>query len=190
LQFSITAPVTNLLEFAQKSGVRSSLQFEVLTSRSLPRNVVRANLAERLNPLRQLFGLPATAFVLIALTNLADGQTPAQAASTTLTANPATVTVGASVTLNATVQPDNVQLTPGAPYSKPSGTITFLDGSAPLNATPLALTQNIFASQTFQQLFGPPSVVLTQRNVGGELTGDLNGDGIPTYLSTPTPIQS
>jgi hypothetical protein len=154
----------------------------VRISRSLSGNIVRANLAERLNSLRQLFMLPATALVLIALMSLADGQTPAQVASTTLTADPATITVGAAVMLNATVQPDNVQLTPGAPFSKPSGTITFLDGSTQLNATPVPLAPNTFASQTFQQLFGLPSAMLTQQNVQGELTGDLNGDGIPDLL--------
>jgi Bacterial Ig-like domain (group 3)/FG-GAP-like repeat len=173
---------------------RRTIQPPICTAhlqQSVP-NAVLANLAERLNPLRRLFRFPATAFVLFALTNLADGQTPAQTASTTLTANPATITIGASVTLNATVQPEIVQLTPGAAFTKPSGAITFLDGNTQLNAAPIALAPNIFASQTFQQLFGLPSAIFTQQNIGGELTGDLNGDGIAdlliyAYVGGPAP---
>lgn len=132
--------------------------------------------------MRQLFGLPATAVVLIALASLADGQNPTRVASTTLTANPATITVGASVTVKATVQPDSVQLTPGAPFSKPSGTITFLDGTVPLGSAAVALVPNVFGSAPFQQIFGTPDPMLTQRNVQGALTGDLNGDGVADLL--------
>jgi hypothetical protein len=132
--------------------------------------------------MRGYFSLPALLLTLAAFPGVSDGQSGTGTATTTVTANPSTITVGASLTLNATAQPDNVQLTPGAPFSKPSGTITFLDGSTRLNATPVAVAPSTFASQTFQQLFGLPSAMLTQQNVQGELTGDINGDGIPDLL--------
>jgi Bacterial Ig-like domain (group 3)/FG-GAP-like repeat len=119
--------------------------------------------------------------LLLAL-NLSANLAPAQnGATTTVTANPATVTVGSSVGLTATVQPNNVSLSPGHAFTKPSGTITFLDGSTPLDNTPLPLASNTFASATFQQAFGTPDSFIA-KNVQGGLTGDLNGDDVADLL--------
>jgi FG-GAP repeat len=132
--------------------------------------------------LRFVFRLSAALFSVLTLPGLATGQAPNQMATTTVIANPTAVTVGASVALTATVQPNDPSINPGQAFAKPTGTITFLDGSTPLESTPVALATNIFASATFQQIFGAPDPMLTQQNVQGELTGDLNGDGIPDLL--------
>jgi hypothetical protein len=112
---------------------------------------------------------------------------PAQVGATTsVTANPTTITVGSSVGLAATVQPNSA---PGAGKTipRPSGTITFLDGSTPLSSAPIALAPNGIASATFPQIFGTPDPTLTANDlVGdpstGELVGDLNGDGVQDLL--------
>jgi Bacterial Ig-like domain (group 3)/FG-GAP-like repeat len=120
--------------------------------------------------------------LLLAL-NLSANLAPAQnGATTTVTANPATITVGSSVALTATVQPNNVSLSPGHAFTKPGGTITFLDGSTPLDNTPLPLAPNTFASATFQQAFGTPDSTFNRTTIPGELTGDLNGDGVSDLL--------
>jgi hypothetical protein len=51
-------------------------------------------------------------------------------ATTTVTANPATVTVGGSVGLTATVQPDNGSVSPGHALTKPTSSIKVEDPSA------------------------------------------------------------
>jgi hypothetical protein len=127
--------------------------------------------------LRHLLSFPALLLILNVFSSAATGQT---SATTTVTANPATVAAGASVGLTATVQPNNVSLTPGHAFPKPIGTITFLDGSTPLDNTPLSLAPNTFTSATFQQAFGTPDASIAQ-NVQG-LTGDLNGDGVADLL--------
>jgi subtilase family serine protease len=69
------------------------------------------------------------------------------ATTTTLTASPASpVSVGASVTLTATVKPASGSITP-------TGTVTFFNGSTALNATPISLT-NGAASFTSSTLAG------------------------------------
>jgi hypothetical protein len=117
------------------------------------------------------------------LSNLATGQ---NAVTTGLTANPATITVGSRVGLTATVQPDKASIT-GKTIARPSGSITFLDGSTPLSSSAIALTPNSYASATFPQTFGTPDPGLT---VGGELVGDLNGDGVQDLLiyGSPAPF--
>jgi hypothetical protein len=113
---------------------------------------------------------------------LAVGQNGTESATATLTVNPTTITVSGSVGLTATVQPNNVDIKPGQPFVKPTGTITFLDGSTPLNATPIALSTTPIASATFQQIFGTPDPAVAQQNTQGALAGDLNGDGIQDLL--------
>jgi len=105
-------------------------------------------------------------------------------ATTTVTANPATVTVGGSVGLTATVQPNNGSGSPVHAFTMPTGTITFLDGSTPLDSMPVALMPNTFVSATFPQEFGTPDTTLTTPSVltPEEITGDLNGDGTPDLL--------
>ncbi len=111
-----------------------------------------------------------------------------------MTANPATITVGGAVGLTATVQPNNVSISPGHAFTKPTGTITFQDGSTPLGNTPIALVPNTFASATFQQDFGTPDATFTAPTifVPAEITGDLNGDGTPDLLvySFASPTQT
>src|ERR1700677_3032572 len=80
--------------------------------------------------MRHLLSFPVLLSVLNVFPCMATGQT---GATTTLTPSPATITVGSSVALAATVQPNNVALSPGHAFTKLSGTITFLDGSTPLD---------------------------------------------------------
>ena len=63
--------------------------------------------------MRRLFFFSALLLTLNALTCLADGQNGTQSATTTVTANPATITVGGSIGLTATVQPNNSASNPG-----------------------------------------------------------------------------
>ena len=123
--------------------------------------------------MRRVLLFPVLLLMVSAFSGLADAQSGSHTATTTVTAEPATTTVGGAVALNATVQPNGVV---GQPISRATGTITFLDGSTPLST--VALTPNGFASATFQQTFGTPDPTL----IGGELTGDLNGDGLPDLL--------
>jgi hypothetical protein len=128
---------------------------------------------------RRLLLLPALLLTLNALSGLSAGQT---AATTTVTANPGTVTAGSAVGLTATVQPSAAPGV-GKTIPKPSGTITFLDGTTPLSSAPIALAPNGIASATFPQTFGTPDPTLIANElVGdqgvGELVGDLNGDGV------------
>ena len=50
-----------------------------------------------------------------------------------------------------------------------------------MDNTPVALGSNTFASATFPQTFGTPDPTISQP-VQGELTGDLNGDGVADLL--------
>ena len=126
--------------------------------------------------MRHLLSFPALLLILNGFSTMAPGQT---GATTTLTASPATITVGSSVGLAATVQPNSA---PGAGKTvpRPSGTITFLDGGASLNSAPIALAPNGIASATFPQTFGTPDPSLTAGR--GEVVGDLNGDGVQDLL--------
>lgn len=135
--------------------------------------------------MRRLLFCLAFLVTLNALSGLAAGQT---AATTTVTAIPATITVGSAVGLTATVQPSAA---PGAGKTipKPSGTITFLDSTTPLSSSPIVLAPNGLASATFSQIFGTPDPTFTpQPNIQnrglytGELVGDLNRDGSPDLL--------
>jgi FG-GAP-like repeat len=125
--------------------------------------------------MRRLLCFPALLLILNGFSTTATGQT---GATTTLTATPATITVGSSVGLATTVQPNSA---PGAGKTipRPTGTVTFLDGSASLSSAPIALAPNGIASATFAQTFGTPDPSLT---AGGELIGDLNGDGVQDLL--------
>jgi hypothetical protein len=140
---------------------------------------------------RRLLVFPALLLISSALPIVAVGQ---NSATTSVTANPTTIAAGGFVGLTATVQPNNVSVSPGHAFNKPTGTITFLDGGTPLNSTPVALTPNTFASATFAQAFGAPDAKLTTPTVFSpeELTGDLNNDGIPDLLvySYASPTQT
>ncbi len=136
--------------------------------------------------MRHLLSVPALLLMLNVCPGMVTGQT---AATTTLTANPTTITVGSSVGLAAIVQPNSA---PGAGKTvpRPSGTITFLDGSTSLSSAPIAVAPNGIASATFPQTFGTPDSSLT----AGEVVGDLNGDGVQDLLiygsATPFPLQT
>jgi hypothetical protein len=119
--------------------------------------------------MRRLLLFPALLLTMIAFSSPAPAQ---NGATTSVTANPASVTVGSSVGFTATVQPTSTTI-------RPTGTITFLDGTTPLSSSPVALAPNSYASATFPQTFGTPDPTLT---VGGELVGDLNGDGVQDLL--------
>ena len=120
---------------------------------------------------------PALLLTMIALPGISAGQNGTGTVATTVTANPTTITVGGTVGLTATIQPTSATI-------RPTGTITFLDGSTPLNGTPAALLPSTLASATFQQTFGTPSPTLTNPStfIPQGITGDLNGDGIPDLL--------
>jgi hypothetical protein len=125
--------------------------------------------------MRHLLSFPALLLILNGFSTTATGQTGAM---TTLTASPATITVGSSVGLAATVQPNSAP-SAGKTIPRPTGTVTFLDGSASLSSPPIALAPNGIASATFAQTFGTPDPSLA---AGGELVGDLNGDGVQDLL--------
>lgn len=127
--------------------------------------------------MRRLLLFPALLLIFNAVSRPAAGQ---DGATATVTANPSTLTAGGGVALDATVQPTNASVTPSHAFTKPTGTINFLDGSTPLSSAPIALVSNLFASATFAQVFGTPNAALTQ-NVQ-ELTGDMNGDGVADLL--------
>jgi Bacterial Ig-like domain (group 3)/FG-GAP-like repeat/Abnormal spindle-like microcephaly-assoc'd, ASPM-SPD-2-Hydin len=125
--------------------------------------------------MRGSFSLPALLLTFIAIPGMSAGQSGTGTATTTVTANPSTITVGGTVGLTATVQPTSTT-------TRPTGTITFQDGTTPLSSSPVALTPNGFASATFPQTFGAPDPTLTAQatiTYSGELVGDLNGDGVP-----------
>jgi hypothetical protein len=100
--------------------------------------------------MRRLFLFSALLFTLSTFSSLATAQ---ETATTTVTANPATITVGGTVGLSATVQP-NAGSSSGKTIARPTGTITFLDGSTPLSSAPIALAPNSYVSATFPQSFG------------------------------------
>ena len=125
--------------------------------------------------MRGSFSLPALLLTFMFFPGISAGQSGAGTATTTVTANPSTITVGGTVGFTATVQPASTT-------TRPTGTITFLDGSTPLNSAPIALAPNGLASATFPQSFGTPAPSLTTQatiTYSGELVGDLNGDGVP-----------
>jgi hypothetical protein len=126
------------------------------------------------------FSFPALLLTFIVFPGISTGQSGAGTATTTVTANPSTITVGGTVGLTATVQPAST-------ITRPTGTISFLDGTTPLSSSPVALAPNSFASAAFPQTFGTPDPSLT---VTGELVGDLNGDGVQDLLiyGSPAPF--
>jgi hypothetical protein len=127
---------------------------------------------------RRVFVFSVLLLMVSAFSGLADAQSGSHTATTTVTADPAITAVGGAVALNATVQPNGVL---SLPISRATGTITFLDGSTPMST--VALTPNGFASATFQQTFGTLDPTLVPANPWlGQLTGDLNGDGVPDLL--------
>ncbi len=125
----------------------------------------------------------ALLLTMVALPTISSGQNGTGTATTTVTATPASITVGQPVALAASVQANSVSA--GKAVTKPTGNITFLDGSMPLNKVPISLAPGGYSSSTFPQTFGTPDNTLTQpgnQEAIGELTGDLNGDGIPDLL--------
>ena len=103
------------------------------------------------------------------------GAAESQSVTTTVAANPTSVPAGGSVTLTATVEP---AISGGsvAP-TRATGTVTFLDGNTPLNATPIPLgAGDAFRSSTFQQAFGTVDPAL-ENSVQGELAGNFTADG-------------
>ncbi len=131
--------------------------------------------------MRRLFFFSALLFTLSTFFNPVFAQ---NTATTTVTASPSTITVGGTVGLSATVQP-NAGTSGGKTIARPTGTITLLDGSTPLSSTPIALAPDSYSSATFPQIFGTPDPPLTAKTIsslGGEAIGDLNGDGVEDLL--------
>jgi len=127
---------------------------------------------------------PALLLTMIALPGISPGQNGTGTPATTVAATPTSVTVGGTVGLTASVQANSVSA--GKAVTKPTGSITFLDGSTLLNTAPISLAPGGYSSATFPQTFGTPNTALTQLGNSqaiGELTGDLNGDGIPDLLA-------
>jgi hypothetical protein len=126
----------------------------------------------------------ALLLTMIVVPVVSSGQSGAGTATTTVTAAPASITAGGTVGLTASVQAKSVSA--GTAIARPTGSITFLDGSTPLNTAPISLAPGGYSSATFPQTFGTPDNTLTQQQIAsqaiGELTGDLNGDGIPDLL--------
>jgi hypothetical protein len=116
----------------------------------------------------------ALLLTMIALPRISSGQNGTGTAATIVTATPASTTVGGAVGLTASVQSTSTT-------TRPTGTISFLDGTTPLSGSPVALMPNSFAGTTFPQTFGTPDPTLTAQatiTYTGELIGDLNGDGV------------
>jgi hypothetical protein len=132
--------------------------------------------------MRYLLLLPALLVAVPGFPSLAYGQ-----ATTSVTANPSAVIAGASVGLTAIVQPNSGSVSPGKTPAFPTGTITFLDGITAVS-NPATLKPNGLAGATFPATFGTPDPSLTTGPIDynypgeGELTGDLNGDGVPDLL--------
>jgi hypothetical protein len=126
----------------------------------------------------------ALLLTMVALPGVSSGQNGTGTATTTVTATPILITVGGTVGLTASVQATSVS--GGKAVTKPTGGITFLDGSTPLDTAPISLVPGGYSSATFPQTFGTPDNGLTQDETSaqaiGELTGDLNGDGVPDLL--------
>ena len=93
---------------------------------------------------------------------------------------PSTLTVGGTVGLIATVQPNTVSITPGQAFTKPTGTITFLDGNTPLNGHRRHSCQHP-RLHNLSADFGTLDPTVTQY-ASGQLAGDLNGDGVADLL--------
>ena len=102
----------------------------------------------------------ALLLTMVALPTISSGQNGTGTATTTVTATPASITVGQPVGLTASVQANSVSA--GKAVTKPTGSITFLDGSTPLNTVPISLAPGGYSSATFPQTFGTPDNTLTQ----------------------------
>jgi Bacterial Ig-like domain (group 3)/FG-GAP-like repeat/FG-GAP repeat len=130
---------------------------------------------------RNLLILPAFLLTVNGLSGLAAGQSTA---TTIVTANPGTIAAGSAAAITATVQPSTAPAG-GKTIPKPTGTVTFLDGTTPLTGGTITLAPNGLASATFPQTFGTPDPTLTAQatiTYTGELVGDLNGDGVQDLL--------
>jgi hypothetical protein len=113
------------------------------------------------------------------LPGLAAGATVIQSVKVSLSTAPSSVQAGSPVSLTAAVQPQGGASTIPA---RPTGSITFFDGSTPLNSGALQITpQSGFASATFQQAVGIVDASLAGIS-RGEISADLNGDGAPDLL--------
>ncbi|MGA9717884.1 MAG: FG-GAP-like repeat-containing protein [Acidobacteriaceae bacterium] len=76
------------------------------------------------------------------------------------------------MSITGIVQPETLGSVP-----RPTGTLTFLDGTTVLDASGAALTANpSLLSQTFSQVFGTPDPGMAAA-AQGELVGDFDGDG-------------
>ena len=183
--FSSETCVTKVFPFEARERTNALYTLQVLVPEGFEHSQVFVGwLGE--GPMRHLLSCPALLLLLNVFPSMATGQT---GATTTLIASPTTITVGSSVGLAATVQP-NAAPVAGKTVPRPSGTITFLDGSTSLSSAPIALAPNGIASATFPQTFGTPDSSLT----AGEGVGDLNGDGVQDLLiygyATPLPLQT
>jgi hypothetical protein len=126
--------------------------------------------------------------VVFGATLVGAAQVGTQPSATGLTATPTTANAGTPITANATISP--VLSVSGNPSSqrptavpKPTGTITFFDGTTQLGGGPIPITAaSGFSSSTFQQTFGTPDPTLASLNGLNALASDLNGDGIPDIL--------
>jgi Bacterial Ig-like domain (group 3)/FG-GAP-like repeat len=125
-------------------------------------------------------------FWFLVSSSLATGQNPV---TTSIAATPTTVNAGTSVGFTATVQPSTAPAG-GKQLLRPTGTITLLDGTTPLNGALIALVPNGLTSAMFPQTFGTPDPTLTpitpdgltSTNYQDEFSGDLNGDGVQDIL--------
>ncbi len=106
-----------------------------------------------------------------------------QTATTTVAVSPGTVSIGVPVALSATVQP-----TPSGQAvitHRPSGAVTFFDGTTALKPGAVTLTPSSgFSGASFQQTFGTPDASFAGR-LPGVLGSSASGD-ILLYTALPS----
>ncbi len=116
---------------------------------------------------------------------LSAGAAQAQTATnTTVTTAPSSGAYGTGIVVSAGVGSTSAPFTTAAgAVVLPTGTVRFLDGTTPLNATPAALASGpAFNTSTFSSVFGSVDAAFSSLFKTGQVGVDLNGDGVQDLL--------